>query len=176
MCGRFRQKSSLFLQAGEGGSYLNFLWDKNHIWLYKVEVRVVRDCSGKVLCVVGLLPAEGQSRTVAAQTARWTLSGNLWHPEVGAPESLCLLQADISMHCAMRQPWAQRDVMSGVWDNCHAALTSSVNLLTWLWQCCLTLLWPFGLLMTLIFDFTLPLVCEFILTFWLTLMWPCSLT
>ena len=106
---------------------------------------MVCDCSGKVLCVVGLLPAEGQSRTVAAQTARWTLSGNLWHPEVGASESLCLLQADISVHCAMRQPWAQRDVMSGVWDNCHAALTSSVNLLTWLWQCCLTLLWPFSL-------------------------------
>ena len=110
-----------------------------------VEIHVVCDFSSKVLCVVGLLPAEGQSRTVAAQTTRWTLSGNLWHPEVGAAESLCLLQADMSVHCVMHQPWAQRDVMSVVWDNCHAALTSSVNLLTWLWQCCLTLLWPFSL-------------------------------
>ena len=35
MCGRFRQRSSLLLQAGEGGNYVNFLWDKNHIWLCK---------------------------------------------------------------------------------------------------------------------------------------------
>ena len=41
------------------------------------ELHVVHDCCDKILYVVGLLPTEGKSRTVAAQIAGRTVSGNL---------------------------------------------------------------------------------------------------